>query len=589
LTDPERPAPKDTETKPADKPCSPPPARVEFNEFGFVKGYVCPNCGCQVKESHVDDIGTRFFKCEKCGQISHRLKNVEKEKFLQPFKDAAQLLKDPKLLWLVKEDMGQTIKGEDENRLLCWLLEVSCRSKDYPFVDVIGESAVGKTNLMRETLKYVPSEWYRKVGRITRTAIDYLKDQNFDLLWIQEARGGEEAAPSIRLQSADDGGLTAWVTERDKETGKFTANEYHIPGRAVFSTTTNVSFSPEDATRTWLISADPTETQTKRIIQYKLERAKEPPELLEALGKENKFLAPTVQHALKMLDWDSPVVIPFADDLSGLFSPRLVRVRRDVDKFLGLIRVIARVHQFQRPVVEINGKRFIIAVAQDALIAFQLGAKPLEETLTGLERRLREVYDAVKELGSATSTQVGVKIHRGSEYARRALRVLVEMGYVDVDESQKTHMYSVRQTENPSSDLQTLQRTFSGSELQKKVDSFLFNISSQPPADGVDCEISWKKGYFNPISGIWVDLETAESPPPEVERTSAYQGISLDIKNVLAVLPLDPISRGECPLCKKKDQKLVWQVLMFGGSRYDAICMDCGGRLKDELQKRDQA
>lgn len=556
-----------------------PLAKPKFNEFGFVEDYVCTSCGGSLKENNTDDTGTTFYKCQKCGLVSHRLKNAEKEKFLQPFKEAERLLKDPKLLHRIKVDMDNTVKGEDENKLLCWLLEGSCRTKDYLFVEVIGESAVGKTNIMRETLKYIPSEWYRKVGRITRTAIDYLKDQNFDLLWIQEARGGEEAAPSIRLQSADDGGLTAWVTERDKETGKFTANEYNIPGRAVFSTTTNVSFSPEDATRNWMISADPGEAQTKRIIEYKLAKAKEPPELMEVLGRKTVDLAPIVQHALQMLDWESPVVIPYADDLAGLFSPRLVLVRRDVDKFLGLIRIIARVHQFQRPIVEINGKRVIVAVAQDTLIAFQLGAKSLEETLTGLERRLREVYDALKELVSATSTQVGVKIHRGSEYARRVLRVLVEMGYVDVDESQRTHMYSVRQTENPSNDLHGLQRTFSGSELQKKVESWLSNISSQPPADGADSETSWKKGYFDPISGIWVDLDKTQPPPPEVERRSGENKVTLD--DVESAHWSDGFyGEHDCAVCGYR-KMTSWKAKLFKGPDVP-ICEDC----KSESERR---
>jgi Zn ribbon nucleic-acid-binding protein len=567
-------------------PDSLPPAQVEYDEFGFVKGYVCPSCNSQVKLDHTDDIGTRWFKCEKCGQQSARPKSIEKEKLLEPTRQALALLKDPKLLYKVKDDMERTIKGEDENKLLCWLLELTCRTQDYVFVDVIGESAVGKTTIVRETLRYIPSEWYRKVGRITRTAIDYLKDQNFDLLWVQEARGGEEAAPSIRLQSADDGGLIAWVTERDKESGRFATSEYHVRGRAVFSTTTSVSFSPEDATRTWLISAEPGEAQTKRIIDYKLQKAKEPPEFLEALGKRPKDLAPAVQQTLQMLDWETPVVIPYADDLASLFSPRLVRVRRDVDKFLGLIRIIARLHQYQRPIIEVNGKHFIIAVAQDALIAFQLGGKSLEETLTGLEKRLREVFEAVKELGQATNTSVGVKIHKGSEYARRALRVLVEMGYIDVDESQKAHMYSVRQTENPSSDLHGLQRTFSGLELQKKVNSFLFSISSQPPADGDESQESWKKGYFNPINGIWVDLATEQPLPSVDERTSMPP--SIQVMTVLAVHALDPVSRGDCPLCGQRDVNLTWQVQLLDGTRYDAVCMNCGGRLLEESRKRDE-
>jgi len=478
---------------------------------------------------------------EKVGQLKSKLptpSDAEKDKILDG--EASALLRDPKFLFRIKEDMDRTIKGENENKLLMWLLEVSARTKDYTFVDALGESAVGKSNLMRETLRYVPSEWWRKVGRMTRTAIDYLKDQNFCLLWIQEARGAGEAAPSIRLQSGDDGGLTIWTTERDEETGRFTTNEYSVPGRGVITTTTNVSFSPEDSTRTWMISVDASDAQTKRIIGYKLEKAKEPSELLAALGRKSADLAPTIQRALLMLDWDSPVIIPYADDLASLFSPRLVRARRDVDKFLGLVKVIVRLHQHQRPMPEINGKRFIVATAQDAIIAFQLGSKPLEETLTGLEKRLREVYETLGELGNATSTQIGVKIRKGSEYARRVLRVLVEMGYVDVDESQKTHIYSVRQTENPSNDLQGLQRTLSGSELQKKVDSFLLDISSQPPADGGDSEIGWKKGYFDPISGIWVELETVTPHPPEVERRSEFDlNPSVTEENVLGWLRRD--------------------------------------------------
>lgn len=526
---------------------------------------------------------------------------------------AEELLRNPQCFYFINQDMDKGIKGEVANRLLTFLLEISSKTRDWAFVNVIGESAVGKTNLVRETLRYVPSKWWRRVGRLSRTAMDYLKDQDFDLLWIQEARGAQEAAPEIRLQSADDGGLTVWITERDKESGKFVTNEYYIRGRGVITTTTNVNFSPEDATRTWLESLDSSKDQTKLIIDHKLKRAALPPELLAAQGKNPEDLAPVVQAALETLDWASPVIIPYAEDLAKLFSINLVRARRDVDKFLGLIKITARVHQFQRPIVEINGKRFIIAAVADAYIAFDLGAKPLEETLTGLEKRLRDVYDAVKELVTATNTSVGVKVHKGSEYARRTLHALVEMGYVDVDESGKVHVYSVRQSENPSNDLNGLQRTFSGSEMQKKVDSFLIGMSSQPPAVGMN-------GYYSPIDGQFHSFDL-----PEVERTSnpsleqphiakrsdviASGGALGDKKRVstamtienwlgwlrlefqqgnnpvLRLTPLDPVEKGRCPICQHLSVNLCHQLQLLDGSRYDAICLDCGGRIQDMIRE----
>ena len=63
----------------------------------------------------------------------------------------------------------------------------------------------------------------------------------------------------------------------------------------------------------------------------------------------------------------------------------------------------------------------------------------------------------------------------------------------------------------------------------------------------------------------------------------------IDIQTVVAVQTLDPVTRGNCPTCKKRDVNLVWQVLFMDGSRYDGVCMDCGGYLLEELRKRDQA
>ena len=66
-----------------------------------------------------------------------------------------------------------------------------------------------------------------------------------------------------------------------------------------------------------------------------------------------------------------------------------------------------------------------------------------------------------------------------------------------------------------------------------------------------------------------------------------YSATNIDIKTILSVVALDPVTQGACPICKKRDVSLVWQVLMIDGSRYDAVCMDCGGYLQEELRKRD--
>ena len=120
---------------------------------------------------------------------------------------AQELLENPKLLYQIKKSMDEWIVSENRSKLLQFVLSVSCRSKrDYAFQIISGESAGGKSWKTHHVLSYLPKEWYRVVGRLTRTSLEYLKDQDFDLIWIQERRGGKEASSSIRLSSIEDGG-----------------------------------------------------------------------------------------------------------------------------------------------------------------------------------------------------------------------------------------------------------------------------------------------------------------------------------------------------------------------------------------------
>jgi len=78
-----------------------PEVQVEYDEIGFVENYVCPICGGKVKLDHEDDIGTKFFKCEKCGQQSSKLKSAERQKWEEKIKpralDHLNRIEDPAL------------------------------------------------------------------------------------------------------------------------------------------------------------------------------------------------------------------------------------------------------------------------------------------------------------------------------------------------------------------------------------------------------------------------------------------------------------------------------------------------------------
>ncbi|MCZ2809601.1 MAG: hypothetical protein O2V44_09630 [Candidatus Bathyarchaeota archaeon] len=67
--------------------------KAEYDDFGFVKRYVCPSCKGKVKLSHEDDTGTKWFQCDKCGQYSTKLKSPERKQLETSLEDLAHAVK----------------------------------------------------------------------------------------------------------------------------------------------------------------------------------------------------------------------------------------------------------------------------------------------------------------------------------------------------------------------------------------------------------------------------------------------------------------------------------------------------------------
>jgi len=55
------------------------PVAQEFDDLGFEKKLLCPYCKSEsLKLSHIDDVGTEWFKCEKCGNYCTKTKTKER-------------------------------------------------------------------------------------------------------------------------------------------------------------------------------------------------------------------------------------------------------------------------------------------------------------------------------------------------------------------------------------------------------------------------------------------------------------------------------------------------------------------------------
>ena len=692
--------------------------------------YVCPRCGGKLKFSHEDDVGQKWFRCEKCGEYtsspiwkkqlpeinldeinglkgltideerlflavkrkgklwkfrlvdvfggwnpvtawtslldpedlrsSRRAKTIRDElkreygdcsplesiigivqdnaEKLQNEKEpereveetsakikqqAQELLEDPKLLYKISKDMEKWIVGEQQSRLLQFVLCVSCMSKrDYAFQIVSGESAGGKSWKTEHVLNYLPKEYYRKVGRLSKTSLEYLKDQNFDLLWIQEQRGGKQASDSIRLSSIEDGGTKIWVTERNPDSGRFETHEYRVPGRSIITTTVNTNIDPQDLTRSWLFGVDETSTQTENIVNYQTEEAANPLEFKNALGLADPDLRPVVHEALRQLEWDYVVVVPFVENLKKFVNTQVLRTRRDFKKLIRLIRVVTLIHQKQRPSFTIKDKKFLVSLPQDAYISLTLAWEIFQRTAMGLDQREQKVIDVLKDVECLTRRQVAQKCRKSMTWAENMLKSLVDKGYVDEDVTSKAYHYSLRlQSEKKDfnhtlSDTDTLEAL----EMENKVESFV----SQPCVTVTPVRVFNKREYVNPITGIIhkspttltlthepseqetgssskkkpadvsvSDGDTLERPKSEKTlkakiETKAHSGILLEEfsdDKVAVIRVLDPPAQSKCARCHQR-KTLPKQAEYADGTSWAPICEDCTEALNEKLRER---
>jgi hypothetical protein len=144
---------------------------------------------------------------------------------------------------------------------------------------------------------------------------------------------------------------------------------------------------------------------------------------------------------------------------------------------------------------------------------------------------------------------------------------------------------------------------FNDEKLKRLIKSYGFNIVSKclsfPTSEGVtasetmekDYEISMPKGVDTPLEVSKLGHTDTMLPVMTIEnvlgclRLEFQQGRN----QVLSLQPLDPVERGRCPLCQKPDANLCWQIQLIDGSRVDACCLDCGGKILDMIREFEES
>jgi DNA primase catalytic core len=336
--------------------------------------------------------------------------------------EALELLRDPQLLDRVVKDFERIgLCGEETNKLVGYLAAIS-RKMDEPLAVLIqSNSAAGKSVLMDAILEMAPPEDVERYTAMTGQSLYYMADSSLrhKILSIAEVMGAERAGYAIKMLQSE-GKISIATTVKDPETGDLRTKKHEVEGPvAILLTTTEAQIDEELQNRAIVLTVNEDRAQTRAIHEAQ-RRAQTLQGMLRRQDREKVLrLHRNAQRLLKPL----LVVNPFADKLT--FLDTKLRTRRDHVKYLTLIRAIVLLHQYQRPLHQVEHQGRIVPYLEvtldDIAIANRLAGEVLGRSLDELAPQTRRLLVLLDQLVS--SRCASLKLDREDyRFTRREIR-----------------------------------------------------------------------------------------------------------------------------------------------------------------------
>jgi DNA primase catalytic core len=357
-----------------------------------------------VKEEVIkSDLGKVLLKLEELQDqhIKGTLAKQDKAPLMsdEDVKEALALLKTPCLVDRILQDFSRCgVVGEEINKQVGYLAAVSRKLESPLAVMVQSSSAAGKSSLMESILAFIPEEERIQYSAMTGQSLFYMgeKDLKHKILAIAEEEGASNASYALKLLQSE-GQVSIASTGKNATTGNLETQDYTVEGPVMlFSTTTAIDLDEELLNRCITLSVDESREQTRAI--HAAQRKRRTLEGQRA-RKDKQKLIKLHQNAQRLLR-PLGVMNPYADYLT--FLDDKTRMRRDHEKYLGLIDAIALLHQYQRNIVKdtYDGEtcEYVQVAIDDIELANRLAHDVLGRTLDELPPQTRRLLELMTDM-----------------------------------------------------------------------------------------------------------------------------------------------------------------------------------------------
>ncbi|HRP58836.1 MAG TPA: hypothetical protein PK833_00905 [Vicingus sp.] len=307
-------------------------------------------------------------------------------------KQAEDFLKAPNLLQRTNETIGKSgMIGEENNRLLMYLIFTSRKLAQPLHIVSLGASGTGKTHLQEKIGELIPEEDKIEITTLSENAFYYFGQRELKnkLILIEDLDGAENSLYPLReLQSKKR--ISKTIAHKNTK-GETRTIHLVVEGPvSVSGCTTQEQIYEDNANRSFLIYLDESKEQDQKIMEY--QRAVSARRINKQAEEQAAELLKNVQRILEPI----AVVNPYAELLS--IPEEVLKPRRTNNHYLQFIEVITYYHQFQRPqqTDEETGEIYIETTLEDVKEANQLLKEILLRKSDELTGACRNYLEAVK-------------------------------------------------------------------------------------------------------------------------------------------------------------------------------------------------
>ena len=327
-------------------------------------------------------------------QIKNKSPELPERPILTPAQitEAKEFLTAPLLLTRTNEMIGKSgMIGEEQNRLLMYLIFTSRKLNQPLHIVSLGASGTGKTHLQEKVGELIPEEDKIEITVLSENAFYYFGQRELKnkLILIEDLDGAESSLYPLReLQSKKR--ISKTIAHKNTK-GETRTIHLVVEGPvSVAGCTTREQIYEDNANRSFLIYLDESKEQDKRIMEYQRKLSARKVNLEE----ENK-VKEQLQNVQRILE-PIAIVNPFAELLN--IPEEVLKPRRTNNHYLQFIEVITHYHQYQREkkVDKETGEIYIETTLEDVKEANNLLKEILLRKSDELSGACRNYLESVK-------------------------------------------------------------------------------------------------------------------------------------------------------------------------------------------------